>query len=81
MIQFIVLKLLKVTKEIKNIKLAHLYDGSALTKYLFWIKKNYYKKKITEISASKKLLNLEKKINHLNFLVFQQFLVLDLMVQ
>ena len=36
-------------------KKAHIYDGAALTKYLFWLKKNLIKK-ITEISASEKLL-------------------------
>ena len=40
---------------------AHLEDGVALTKYLFWIKKNFMKKRITEISASKKLLDFRKK--------------------
>ncbi len=55
------LKAIKTKKEIHNIKLAHIYDGAALTKFLFWIKKNFNNKKITEISASKKLLELRKK--------------------
>ena len=38
------LKAIKNKKEIKNIKKAHIYDGIALTKYLFWIKKNFEKK-------------------------------------
>ena len=76
------LKAIKNRKEIRNIKLAHIYDGAALTKYLFWIKKNFYKKKITEISASKKLLSFrQKKIKNLNFPVFQQYLELDQMEQ
>ncbi len=54
------LKALKNRKEIENIKNAHLYDGAALTRFLFWLKKNYYKKKVTEISASKKLFNFRK---------------------
>mgnify|MGYP003327207968 CR=1 FL=1 len=37
-------------KEIKNIKAAHIYDGVALTKYLFWVKKNFEKKKISELT-------------------------------
>ena len=60
-------KAIKNNVEINNIKQAHLYDGVALTKYLFWLKKNFYKKKISEISASKKLLNLRKKVKNLNF--------------
>ena len=44
-ILFIFLKQLK-KQEIENIKKAHIYDGVALTKYLFWLKKNFYKKKL-----------------------------------
>ena len=55
------LKAIKSEKEIKNIKKAHIYDGIALTKYLFWVKKNFSKKKITEISSSNKLFELRRK--------------------
>ncbi len=55
------LKAIKTKKEIENMKKAHISDGSALTKYLFWIKNNFKKKKITEISASQKLLDFRKK--------------------
>ncbi len=55
------LKAIKGKKEIENIKKAHIYDGVALTKYLFWVKKNFYKKNITEISASQTLLKFRKK--------------------
>ena len=55
------LKSIKTKKEIENIKNAHVYDGVALTKYLFWLKNNYLSKNITEISASQKLLNFRKK--------------------
>ena len=64
------LKAIKNRKEIRNIKLAHKYDGAALTKYLFWIKKNFYKKKITEISASKKLLSFRQKNKKFKFSSF-----------
>ncbi len=60
-------KAVKSKKEIKNIKSAHIYDGAALTKYLFWLKKNFYKKKITELSASKKLFELRKKNRSFKF--------------
>ena len=63
-------KAIKGRQEIKNIKKAHVYDGIALTKYLFWLKKNFYRKKITEISASKKLLKLRKKNKKFKFLSF-----------
>ena len=55
------LKAIKGKQEIKNIKKVHIYDGAALTKYLFWVKKNFNRKKITEISASQKLFELRKK--------------------
>ena len=63
-------KAIKSKKEIYNIKKAHYHDGVALTKYLFWIKKNFYKRKITEISASNKLYKLRKKNNNFKSLSF-----------
>ena len=65
----IFLKQLKVN-EIENIKKAHIYDGIALTKYLFWLNRNFYKKNITEISASQKLYKFRKKNNKFKFLSF-----------
>jgi Xaa-Pro aminopeptidase len=64
------LKAIKTKKEIENIIKAHIYDGAALTKYLFWLKNNFIKKKITEISAEKKLYNFRKKNKNFNFLSF-----------
>ena len=63
-------KAIKGKKEIKNIKKAHISDGVALTKYLIWIKKNFYKKKITEISASNKLFYFRKKNKNFKFSSF-----------
>ena len=54
------LKAIKSKKEITNIRKTHIYDGVALTKFLIWLKKNYSKKKITELSAAKQLLNFRK---------------------
>jgi len=42
-------------------KKSHVIDGVALTKFLFWLKKNFKNKKITEISAQKKLESFRKK--------------------
>jgi len=64
------LKAVKTKKEIENIKKAHIYDGAALTKYLFWLKNNFIKKKITEISAEKQLFNFRKQNKNFNFLSF-----------
>ena len=64
------LKAIKSRNEITNIKKAHIDDGAALTKYLFWLKKNFAKKKITEISAAQKLLRFRKQNKNFNFLSF-----------
>ncbi len=64
------LKAVKNKSEIRNIKIAHIYDGIALTKYLFWLKKNYNRKKITELSASQKLFEFRKKNNKFKSLSF-----------
>tara|TARA_B100001250_G_scaffold171419_1_gene147623 strand:- start:6277 stop:7971 length:1695 start_codon:yes stop_codon:yes gene_type:complete len=48
------LKSIKNKTEINNTIKAHLLDGAALTKFLYWIK-NVNKKKITEVDAEKKL--------------------------
>jgi len=53
-------KSIKNSTEIKNMKKSHMVDGVALTKFLFWLKKNFRKKKITEISAQKKLESFRK---------------------
>ena len=53
-------KSIKNNTEIKNIKKIHMIDGIALTKFLFWLKKNFKRKKITEISAQKKLEDFRK---------------------
>jgi len=60
-------KSIKNSTEIKNMKKSHLVDGVALTKFLFWLKKNFRKKKITEISAQKKLEDFRKMNNTYKF--------------
>ena len=53
------LKSIKNSTEIKHMINAHIEDGVALTKFIFWIK-NINKKKITEIDAKKKLEKFRK---------------------
>ena len=60
-------KSIKNSTEIKNIKKSHIIDGVALTKFLFWLKKNFKKKKITEISAQKKLEDFRKMNKNYKF--------------
>ena len=47
--------------EIQNSIKSHIHDGVALTKFIFWLKDNYKKKKICEIKAQNKLFNFRKK--------------------
>ena len=50
-----VLKSQKNNSEIKGIRAAHLRDGVALTKAIFWIKEKVLKKNLTELQAMKKI--------------------------
>ncbi len=52
-------KSIKNKIEINNMKKAHIYDGVALTKFIYWIK-NINKKKITEVDAQNKLEKFRK---------------------
>ena len=53
------LKAIKNNTEINNMINAHILDGIALTKFIYWIKK-INKKKITEVEAAKKLEKFRK---------------------
>ncbi|MDC2990082.1 aminopeptidase P family protein [Candidatus Pelagibacter sp.] len=53
------LKAIKNKTEIKNMINAHILDGVALTKFLYWIKK-INKKKINEVEAAQKLEKFRK---------------------
>jgi len=53
------LKSIKNSTEIKNTIKAHIEDGLALTRFIYWIK-NVNKKKITEIDAKNKLQKFRK---------------------
>ena len=57
------LKAVKNSTELKGMHNAHLRDGVALTKFLFWLSKNYKGK--TEMEIAEKLLAFRKK--ELNF--------------
>ena len=57
------LKSIKNSTELKGIKNAHIRDGVAVCKFLYWLSKNYKDK--TEIDIAEKLLSYRKK--ELNF--------------
>ena len=60
------LKSIKNSTEIKNTINAHIEDGLALTKFIYWIK-NINKKRITEIEAKNKLQQFRKLSNNYLF--------------
>lgn len=51
----VLMKAIKNDVELKNIINAHIKDGVAMTKFMYWLKKNVGKIEITEISAAEKL--------------------------
>lgn len=51
----ILMKAMKNPVEIENIRKAELKDSVALTKFICWVKKNYNKEKITELTCVDKL--------------------------
>lgn len=57
----ILMKAMKNEIELKNIREAHIKDGIAVTKFMYWMKTNVGKMKITELSASAKLESLRKE--------------------
>ena len=59
------LKSIKNPKEIDNTRKAHIEDGVALTKFLYWFKSN--KKNITEKKIEEKLEKFRKKSNNYLF--------------
>ena len=61
------LKSKKNNTEIKNTIKSHIADGVALTRFIYWIKKNVKKNKITEVDAEKKLEKFRKKNNTYQF--------------
>ena len=64
------LKSIKSGVEIKNTIKTHIADGAALTKFLFWVKRNYKIKNVDEISAQEKLLELRKENKNFRFSSF-----------
>ena len=54
-------KAVKNDIEIRNMKLAHIKDGVAVTKFIYWIKKNIGKTAMTELSVIDKLEKIRNK--------------------
>lgn len=62
------LKAVKNSAEIENIRKAHLTDGIAVTKFMYWLKKNIGKIKITEAEAAAKIDGLRKEVGGEDFI-------------
>lgn len=54
----ILMKAIKNKIEIKNLLLAHLKDGIAMSKFMYWLKTNVGKQELTEVDAQNKLYEL-----------------------
>lgn len=54
-------KAVKNEVELENLRKSHLKDAVAVTKFMYWLKKNVGKETITEITASDYLENLRKE--------------------
>lgn len=55
------LKAIKNEVEIENSKHAHIKDGVAMTKFMYWLKNNYGKIDMDEMSVSDKVLELRQQ--------------------
>ena len=56
----LLLKAIKTQTEVENERIAHIKDGVAVTKFIYWLKQNIGKAKITESSAANYLEKLRE---------------------
>ncbi|MBE5959237.1 MAG: aminopeptidase P family protein [Lachnospiraceae bacterium] len=64
------MKAVKNSTEIENLKKCHIWDGVAVTKYMYWLKTNVGKTEITEMSGSDYLEELRRQQGNLKDLSF-----------
>ena len=55
------MKAIKNEVELANLRIAHIRDGAAVTRLMYWLKKNAGKIPMTELSVTDKLLSLRKE--------------------
>lgn len=60
----ILAKAIKNETEVANERIAHIKDGVAVTRFIFWLKQNVGKMPITELSASRHLHELRSQQEH-----------------
>lgn len=58
------MKAVKNQTEMENLRKAHLKDGIAVTRFMYWLKKNVGKQPMTEISAAEYIEQLRKENEH-----------------
>ncbi len=58
------MKAVKNQTEMENLRKAHLKDGIAVTRFMYWLKKNAGKISITEVSAARYLEDLRREGEH-----------------
>ena len=57
-------KAVKNPVEIENMRMAHIRDGAAVCRFIYWLKKNAARETITELSAAEKLYALRQEQKH-----------------
>lgn len=55
------MKAIKNETELANLRIAHIRDGAAVTRLMYWLKKNAGKIPMTELSVADKLLDLRRE--------------------
>ena len=55
------MKAIKNDVELANLRIAHIRDGAAVTRLMYWLKKNAGKVPMTELSVTQKLLSLRQE--------------------
>ena len=55
------MKAIKNDVELKNLRMAHVRDGAAVTRLMYWLKKNVGKLPMTEMSVQEKLYDLRRE--------------------
>ena len=68
------MKAVKNPQEMENIKKAHVKDGVAVTKFIYWLKHEVPKGTVTEMTASKKILELRSKMEGFLDLSFESII-------
>lgn len=58
------MKAVKNQTEMENLRKSHLWDGVAVTHFMYWLKKNVGRIPMTEVSAAAYLEELRKKVAH-----------------